>query len=904
MLKWRVNSPGQQCHENRMPSSPQNSSEDSHSCNSQDTNEEPLDIALIANHSSDPLDNVYSNRNSDEKTSCKSIFSTRSIDETLCNENNSNREDNDNKYSDVSDFNSGDFSILSHSSNNSDKCYSCNNSNSNENVSYHSFRLKAASGNSDNNINISCDPHQQLLEHSNKLTFMNERKGQKNPQSDEFGVLKTNIIEKPPRKSTQNVKDFVRVEVHSDNNPNEFMNQRNRSFSRSKSSSVSSRDIGTAACQSSSEDSIATRRTSIASGFTSLVIEAAFETYLLDDQEDKNSIPLNGVARDVKYSNSESKSSSNMLTVCGNDTDDNIYSEACMIFGSESTIYERMNGNLSHLNRSNCKRHFKNYCDQRFNNTLPHSPKDPIYDEPKRNVFPSSINNESAPMELENTIFNCGFDEMSTVITKKSARQPQKVSDSYENSIIMRKEVPPIRSKSAENLISSSMKNAVTFDDETERVTTRDKKSKSTWDKMNFTGSLGKRRSRLLDSVFKFSNVANDRSKSVESNTKDLTMNEDLMSKRSSSDSKLLEDQISKYSDDELSDDINHTHERTETVNSSFRQRISKFFQDCPKYPGINKVRHREYSQKSIACPSHRQKNDNKNENITHWPLKVKLVKIKKVVNNSTDGQLEQNEKVRNFRKSITKNVYKIIPRTKERNETAKFYLGEGPSLVDATKNEPLHDVQFFHTPRVKAKPPDKVFNSISTEHSTDKSTPTIKAMFSNFMNQTSLIEIDSVARKNTRLRCDHVYEPCQKYDQYRPSCNEVKVPLVIPKPRTIFHTRISPSLLLRNQVQFSITANYQPFSRILNHTIPKGNHARSSNAVFYDMVDLSASTSYGHENETSSNQSSDFGSEFSIDDSDDKPPIKFDRELLQNEFSPLWVSKSSSSTLINRYNT
>lgn len=864
MLKWRVSSPG-------LPTSVNNSSEDDLSSVYSDSTglnapKAKRNNKINTNIASNSTDSSFRMQSSNGKRSRMSAYECNPAEENISHLNRLKMDikEDGGSSSNSSLFNSDDFSILSRSDTDVTRNNSKDDLNDLDQLSNKCFEIKIENSGSQNHENEKNDEGIKDLDEKvcdDSSVRIRSAQDSKRFENGPETIVRTNAIAKPPRKSRNKT---VAVDVHSDNRINYLIEQRNESYGNSKHSfksskvtSFPSKNFDSLYC-SSSEDSLPGRRTSIASGFTNLVIEAAFEKIVTNDLKTNC---INGSEYDIKESFEKnakkadvvlvSNGSQNLLTVSGNDTDDNIYSEACMIFGSESTIYERMHGSLNQLNRSNYRKHFTNYCDSKFNFTLPHSHKENIYDEPSRNVDRISQNKVDKSLSTDST----DSSEMEDIKKKSEMYNGDKnavKSDPCSSNIHP-------RSKSADNLIceESSSKNTVTFDDKVNKDHIHRGKCASTWDKLNFTGSLGKRRSKFIDNIFKFSSETQSRSKSVDSTNDSVSTKTDLQSKRSSSESQLLDSPRVENCIDNLSDVSNGKGNRNETVNSSFRQRLTKFFQDCPKYPSITRSKQHINCDQYQSSRKRTETNESKHSNTssTLWPFQVQLSKMRNVLRSTSGDQVTENINEAGTSQNCSKNPCKKGQQLKVQKETAKFYIDSYKSSIDQRKTEPLHNVQFFRSPQLKPKPPDESLRKNSYRYSIRN--------FEDILNYGN-------SKEYVTMPIDHRYQDefetendCSFYEDVNLSSSECSLPstckpalnyevvsveTVIPMPRTIFHRRISPVLILREENSSLFYPNPTPFSRAINHTIPKRNIARPSSGIYYDLVDLSASTTYGYE--------------------------------------------------------
>ena len=120
-------------------------------------------------------------------------------------------------------------------------------------------------------------------------------------------------------------------------------------------------------------------RKSIASGFSISVIEAAFDSLSTEDKSNVKNLYLESVMKD---SDSEDQ---RFLKISGDETDDGIYSEACMEFGPESSgIYSEPSSYVSNdcLPDSDYRSNFKKYCEKKFS----FKASENIYDVPKKAI--------------------------------------------------------------------------------------------------------------------------------------------------------------------------------------------------------------------------------------------------------------------------------------------------------------------------------------------------------------------------------------------------------------------------------------------------------------------------------------------------------------------------------------
>lgn len=724
-------------------------------------------------------------------------------------------------------------------------------------------------------------------------------------------VVRTNMITKPPRKRrVSNSQKVLTVEVHSDHDCGTRLVRRGEAASLETLGSNQSLDVPadnvnnsnqakdvSMVSYSSSDDSLACRRTSIASGFTSLVIEAAFETFVMEGFEEGNSISsfypnpkkiIEGeiITEPTAVPEEKSKTlpneASKTLTVCGNDTADDIYSEACMLFDSESTIYEMLYDSSQRLNRlNNNKRKVLSPGESRSILTLPHQQKNATTSNKLRSCASEAVGLEeslSCPSITEDPYEDTLPKPMKTNPSRKSMRSLVSLDEtSVGNENMVQSDNPRGISKSAEDLLSDdfSRKPSVTFDEILLKEKRKNKRFGSTWDKINFTGSLGKRRSTFLSNVLRFSSDRSDDSKFVgmEGNQEHCFENDDFRSKRSSSDSQLLDsqshDDVTQAADDASQDSALNT-ARSQTANSSFRQRITKFFQDCPKYPVNSRTKKTPSSSPGELASIRADETDNNPASSSSWPFKVKLVKIRKVTPMPIDEHEENQNKETTNIKSFTKNIYKITPRKKHPVETAKFYIDVDEDRAGAG-NEPLHDVQFFHAPRLKRKPPDRTLVSVFDKLSLKTFEKGFESKESNFSNASKARAKCKIQRSQNHIEIhipgseDGLNEETFHYDGLgtstkfpfpsEGSSEELNDSGITPKPRTVFHSRISPGMIVRNDIAISVTANYETHSRRANHTLPKRKchratlstvHSPSSNNI-YESLDLSSQSETLH---------------------------------------------------------
>ncbi|XP_018019805.1 uncharacterized protein LOC108676261 [Hyalella azteca] len=664
----------------------------------------------------------------------------------------------------------------------------------------------------------------------------------------EFVLPKHLVVLKPLRRRMPETRRILRVEVHSDelmapesvetqNTVDKCQSEEEPTIRNVFVQSDEETPPKLTRSSSSSGDSVVTRRTSIATGFTNLVIEAAFESRFRDEDGYLSSHDPNQSELGEDYYNSLGSTHESpdrlggeiprsdaprLLKVSGNTTEDDIYSEACMLFDSESTIYEKFNYSNPKMNRIGQEMNFSEFCDSRLLSTISKS----------SDIDEESGEDVSITKEIDDKSNFRSFFTHSTPLKTPSVRCEARASFHEIPDASEKIEVFPHTSrefsKSAEDLIcESAVRPGVRFESisQSER---KKKKLGSAWDKINFTGSFGKRRGRFLSPTSKFAldeaaeNRDSENSQCYASST--LPDQRSFSTKRCSSDSQLLDAaQVSTRADplnDNASEDSSLANGRSEPVNSSFRQRISKFFHDCPKYPLSNLGRRASNPKLEPSLDSTKSPDDTKKKFNSQWPFKVRLVKMEKVPSN---GGLNNQEKLsRSTISSITKNIYKVTPRSKVPVETAKFYVDYHKDRRDMTK-EPLHDVQFFHTPRVKMKPPDNFpKETVSDNESKEKSLH-------------SVIQSDIFTQKYDEIKYNHNGKdaPPAPATRLRSKSlengikNETRT--AIPVPRTIFLTQVTSSGQFAEKVRVSISTRHETLSRHVNHTLPKRRSSKTS---------------------------------------------------------------------------
>ena len=365
-----------------------------------------------------------------------------------------------------------------------------------------------------------------------------------------------------------------------------------------------------------------------------------------------------------------------------------------------------------------------------------------------------------------------------------------------------------------------------------EEITLREsKKSKTFLEKFYPTGSLGKKRSKLLNHAFKFFDETSDSESRLKCKEKpnSIIENQDFLSKRSSSDSQLLESQKSDLTDDNASEDSIPPCERREVLNSSFRQRITKFFQDCPKYPLNSKSKQSKNNNKISDAESNKGADSNNSHG--HWLFRKKLLKIRKV-----STVVDKSDESSNTTAAVgtTKNIYRLTPRTKHPVETATFYVHFEKESMEGSTRDPLHDVQFFRTPHVKLKPPDLLVLNNNDEAVSEGETTTYCPMshselLAHSLQEPDLNTIDSItANKSLMATPSSIYAEYYMGNRHYPNSLFLKDSLVnsstsippdsktgniAPMPRTVFHTRISPRLILRDGASLALSAKYENIS-------------------------------------------------------------------------------------------
>ena len=694
------------------------------------------------------------------------------------------------------------------------------------------------------------------------------------------------------------MKQIVRVELHSDTIPRRRANSPSVRYSlpgieirrsgRTQSEDRNQFEFSDSPLSSSSSlDSITSKRQSIASGFTNLVIEAAFDSNwgqgfsnkeydLVQVKRSPSKVSQrSGSSRaaqvkttfsDVKKADTVHPEKSFPLTVCGNNTDDDIYSEACMLFDSESTIYEALNNSLKDLNKGHYKRNISNHHGSRSFMTLPTF--GPLEEKPYISLGDQRLLASPEPESLIKT-------KDSSLNTRTAPKIPRSANALKTSSSLDALNIsPPLLRRSSSRRrpatpteeseeISERRQSSVRFKSAEVQTQKRQSKFGSTWDKINFTGSLGKRRSKLLThTIRKFdeNDLARESGSTVDvSRESDSSLN--FQTRRSSSDSRLIDPDPSVANNNSSSEESIHNCGRSQSVNSSFRKRITKFFQDCPRYPSSSRIK--KTSSTDAANSSSRTKNS-----ADTWSFR-KLIKMRRVSLDSIDPKQSIDKS-----KSSTKNIYRIIPKNRNQPETAKFYIKcqEEPKMEG---KEPLHDVQFFHTPRRKLKPPDPKRSS-SCSRGSIKNLENLLRCYDDVCDFPSF-KTSSPKPERLSRSCSNLRFTTKRSDP------EVSIK---PLPRTVILTRVSPRLIIRDEVHPSLSCKYENILiRSKSESLKKGGRLPSfgdSPSESLDQILSSPIQYFGDEN---------FVKNDDCNEADDMPSFLTNDDITIDDFPSFTVS-------------